>query len=123
MDEIFPAFMEQNPKVKMIIVWLLTYVVWFIDVSEVLAAYVIRVIIKIMQAASISETSVNFYQTTQRNNLEESNLYTRRHDNLKSHLEPWSSWPCSQKSVRPCFVSVESSLSYYKFTLFLQDQM
>lgn len=34
-------------------------------------------------AASISETSVNFYQTTQRNNPEDSNIHIRRHYNQK----------------------------------------
>jgi hypothetical protein len=38
-----------------------------------------------MEAASTSETSVNFYQTTQRNNPEDSHLLTRRRKNLKSH--------------------------------------
>jgi hypothetical protein len=38
-----------------------------------------------MEAASISETSVNFDQTTRRNNQEDSHLHTRRHENLKSH--------------------------------------
>jgi hypothetical protein len=37
-----------------------------------------------MQAESISETSVNFYQTTLPNNLEDSHLHTRRRENLKS---------------------------------------
>jgi hypothetical protein len=37
-----------------------------------------------MEAASISETSVNFLQTTQRNNPEDSHLHTRRCDNMKS---------------------------------------
>jgi hypothetical protein len=37
-----------------------------------------------MEAASISETSVNFYQTTRRNNPEDSYLHTRRRENLKS---------------------------------------
>jgi hypothetical protein len=37
------------------------------------------------EAASTSETSVNLYQTTRRNNPEESYLHTRRRDNLKSH--------------------------------------
>jgi hypothetical protein len=31
-----------------------------------------------MEAASISETSVNVYQTTQRNNPEDSHLHTNR---------------------------------------------
>jgi hypothetical protein len=38
------------------------------------------------EAASISETSVNFHQTTRRNNPEDSHLRTRRRENLKSHL-------------------------------------
>jgi hypothetical protein len=38
-----------------------------------------------MAAASTSETSVYFYQTARRNNLEESHLHTRRRENLKSH--------------------------------------
>jgi hypothetical protein len=37
----------------------------------------------IMEAASTSETSVNFYQTTRRNNPEDSHLHTRRRENLK----------------------------------------
>jgi hypothetical protein len=40
-----------------------------------------------MEAASTSETSVNFYQTICRNNPEDSHLHTRRHEILKSHLE------------------------------------
>jgi hypothetical protein len=38
-----------------------------------------------MEAASASETSVNFYQTTRRNNPDDSHLHNRRRDNLKSH--------------------------------------
>jgi hypothetical protein len=38
-----------------------------------------------VQAANTSETSVNFYQTTWRNNLEHSHPRTRRRENLKSH--------------------------------------
>jgi hypothetical protein len=38
-----------------------------------------------MEAARTSETSVNFYQTTRRYNPEESDLHTRRRENLKSH--------------------------------------
>jgi hypothetical protein len=37
-----------------------------------------------MEAASTSETSVKFYQTTRRNNSEDSHLHTRRRENLKS---------------------------------------
>jgi hypothetical protein len=37
-----------------------------------------------MEAASTSETSVNFYQTTRRNIPKDSNLHSRRSENLKS---------------------------------------
>jgi hypothetical protein len=37
-----------------------------------------------IKAASTSETSVNFYQTTRRNNPEDSHIHTRRRENLKS---------------------------------------
>jgi hypothetical protein len=37
------------------------------------------------EVASTSETSVNLYQTTRRNNPEESHLHTRRRENLKSY--------------------------------------
>jgi hypothetical protein len=39
-----------------------------------------------MEAASSSETSGNFYQTTRRNNPEDSHLHIRRRENLKSHI-------------------------------------
>jgi hypothetical protein len=39
-----------------------------------------------MEAASTSETSVNFYQTTRRYNPEDSHLHNRRRENLKSYL-------------------------------------
>jgi hypothetical protein len=38
------------------------------------------------EVASTFETSVNFYQTTRRNNPEDSHTDTRRLENLKSHL-------------------------------------
>jgi hypothetical protein len=37
-----------------------------------------------LEAVSTSETLVNFYQTTRRNNPENSHLHTRRRENLKS---------------------------------------
>jgi hypothetical protein len=40
-----------------------------------------------MEAASTSETSVNFYQTTRRNNPENSHLQTRHSENLKSQSD------------------------------------
>jgi hypothetical protein len=63
---------------------LLSLVVWqkFTDVSEMLAVSIIALM---MEAASTSETSVNFYQTTRRINPEDSPLHIRRHENLKSH--------------------------------------
>jgi hypothetical protein len=39
----------------------------------------------LMEAASTFETLVNFYETTRRNNPEDSHLHTRRCQNLKSH--------------------------------------
>jgi hypothetical protein len=53
----------------------------------VLAASIIRAMITfMMEVASTSETSVNFYHTTRRNNPEDSHLHTRRRENLKCHL-------------------------------------
>jgi hypothetical protein len=40
-----------------------------------------------MEAVSISETSVHFYQTTRRNIPADSHLRTRRRENLKSHID------------------------------------
>jgi hypothetical protein len=39
-----------------------------------------------MEAASISETSVNVYHTTRRNIPADSHLHTHRRENLKSYL-------------------------------------
>jgi hypothetical protein len=39
-----------------------------------------------METESTSETSVNFYLTTRRNNPEDSHLHNRRRENLKSHM-------------------------------------
>jgi hypothetical protein len=48
-----------------------------VDVSEVLAASVIRAMMMdlMIEAASTSETLVNFYLTTRRNNSEDSHLH------------------------------------------------
>jgi hypothetical protein len=53
---------------------MLHHVIWykFTSVSEVLAASIIALI---MEAASTSETSVNFYQTTWHNIPEDSHLH------------------------------------------------
>jgi hypothetical protein len=55
--------------------------VWnkFTDASEVLSA----IIALTMEAASTFETSVNLYQTTPRNNPEDSHLHNRHRKNLK----------------------------------------
>jgi hypothetical protein len=51
------------------------------------AASNIRAIIALkIEAESTSKTSVNFYQTTRRNNREDSHLHNRHRENLKSHL-------------------------------------
>jgi hypothetical protein len=50
----------------------------------VLATSIIRTIALMMEAASTFETLVNFYQTTWRNNSEDSYLHSRRRENLKS---------------------------------------
>jgi hypothetical protein len=56
------------------------------DVSEVLAASIIRATSPLMiETAGTSETSVNLYQTARRNNPVDSHLHTRRRENLKSH--------------------------------------
>jgi hypothetical protein len=49
----------------------------------VFAASIIRALM--MEAASTSETLVNFYQNTQRNNPEDSYLHTLCCEILKSH--------------------------------------
>jgi hypothetical protein len=60
--------------------------VWskFTNVSEVLAASIIMAIVLMMEAASTSETSANFYQSSRRYNPEDSHLHTRCRENLKS---------------------------------------
>jgi hypothetical protein len=59
----------------------------FWNVAEVLAASIVRAIIiaLMMEAARTSETLVNFYQTTRRNNPDDSYLHTRRREDPKSH--------------------------------------
>jgi hypothetical protein len=81
-------FLEKSVKIIICYVWnkhkftticrwlssgLLYHVVWytFTDVSEVLTASIIRAM---MEAASTSETSVNFYKTTLSNNPQDSHL-------------------------------------------------
>jgi hypothetical protein len=62
-----------------------------------------------MEAASTSETSVNFYQTARRNIPEDSYLHTRRRKNLKSKIAYWLLISVEGKRisvilcVHPCF--------------------
>jgi hypothetical protein len=56
---------------KMAVFWVVAPCSLVIDVSEVLAASLIALM---MEAASTSETSVNFYQTSRRNISEDSHL-------------------------------------------------
>jgi hypothetical protein len=49
-----------------------------------LFAYTMRLIALMKEAASSSETSVNFYQTTRRDIPEDSHIHNRRRENLKS---------------------------------------
>jgi hypothetical protein len=53
-----------------------------------------------MEAVSTSETSVNFYQTTRRNILQDSHIRTRRRENLKSHVVYWKSKLTSDNLVQ-----------------------
>jgi hypothetical protein len=71
----------------MTVFWLFRRVVLsqFTDVLGVPAASVIRVITLIMEAARTNETAAYFYQTTRRNNPEDSHPHARRRENLKSH--------------------------------------
>jgi hypothetical protein len=61
----------------------LPVVVPFTDVSEVSTASLNALM---MEAASTTETSVNFYQTTRRYNPEDNHRCTHRLENLKSYL-------------------------------------
>jgi hypothetical protein len=55
-----------------------------------------------MEAASTSETSVNFYQTTLRNSPEDSHLHTRSRENLKSHLAYFITPPANGIRILQC---------------------
>jgi hypothetical protein len=52
----------------------------------VLTSYIGLLIALMMDAVSVSEMSVSFYQTTRRNISLDSHLHTRRRENLTSHL-------------------------------------
>jgi hypothetical protein len=50
-----------------------------------------------METPGTAETSVNFHQTTRRNNPEDSHVHTRRREKLKSHHLLFT-FPLSQNS-------------------------
>jgi hypothetical protein len=56
----------------------------FTDVSEVLAASIIRA--RIMEAASTTVTALNFDPTTRLYNSEDGHIHTRHREKLKSYL-------------------------------------
>jgi hypothetical protein len=61
-------------------------VFWVVEPCSLVEASIIRAIITLMmEAASTSETSINFYQTTRCYSPEDSHLHTRRSENLKSY--------------------------------------
>jgi hypothetical protein len=63
----------------------------------------------IMKAESISETSVNFYQTTRRNIPEGSHHHTRHRENLKSQLDACQI-PLSKSTSQRLLLSLSYSL-------------
>jgi hypothetical protein len=78
-----------------------------------IAASIIRAMSALMmEAASTSETSVNFYQTTRRLNPEDSPLHAPRRDNLKSYL-----WECelNKRHVKPS-VRLSATVLAARFT-------
>jgi hypothetical protein len=58
-----------------------------------------------IEAASTSKTSINFYQTTWCNNPEDSHLHTHCHENLKSH-PLWLSSSEDDVSIPECTVHI-----------------
>jgi hypothetical protein len=61
-------------------------VFWVVAPCSLVEVYRRFLVIALMETASTSETSVNFYQTTRRYNPENSHLHTRRREYLKSYL-------------------------------------
>jgi hypothetical protein len=72
---------ENKFRVTMAVFWVVTPC----SLVEVYRRFRDAMIVLMMEAASNTETSVNFYQTTWRNNPEDSHPRTRRRENLKSH--------------------------------------
>jgi hypothetical protein len=71
----------------------------------VLAAFIIRAMM-IVKAARTSQTSVYFYQTTQRNNPEDSHFHACRCGKLKSYFEIFAFMKIKEKNIRRCIKTV-----------------
>jgi hypothetical protein len=67
----------------------------------------------IMETPSTSETSVNFYQTTRRNNPENSHIHTRRRENFKSHNVQHCSESTILKIILIIYVPLDLSSRYW----------
>jgi hypothetical protein len=70
------------------------------DVSVVVTASIVALVV---EAVSISETSVSSYQATRRNIPEASHLYARRRENLKSHSVTRHLKPATHKTQKITF--------------------
>jgi hypothetical protein len=90
----------------------------FTDVSVVLVATIIRVMskprVRNRFLIYISETLVNFYQTTQRYHPKDSHLHTRHHENLKSYNDSTGSVEssCEHGDELSAFIKYREYLDY-----------
>jgi hypothetical protein len=91
----------------------------------------LHVIALITETASASGTSVNVHQSTRRYNPDDSHLYSRRRENLKSHLhlimllsgyeyKLWSFWICGSRFLHAPVASVLLSLNVLKIFSYVQ---
>jgi hypothetical protein len=69
-------------------------------------------LVTLMVAASSSEMSVNFYQMTECNILEDGHLHPWHRENLRSHLL-YNSLLCAELCVTPC-ENIHVNLSGHK---------
>jgi hypothetical protein len=86
--------------------------VFWVVAPYILGANCLHQITLMMEAVSTSETSVN-YQTTRWYNPEDSNLHSRRRENLKSHL--WTRRPLFTKSGMNVVLPEATNLITYIF--------
>jgi hypothetical protein len=78
-------------------------VFWVVAPCSLLEVYQRWLIALMMKAASISETSINFYQTTWRNHQEDWHLHARRRENIKSHKNT-RSYRTTRSSGHECYI-------------------